>query len=47
MVGIPNRNTKVTGFSLSPELFNRLETQRGDVSRSRFLTNILEKVLAK
>jgi hypothetical protein len=35
----------ITGFSLRRELLDRLETQRGDISRSKFLQRLLERAL--
>ena len=34
---------KATGLSIPIELMHRIDAERGDVSRSRFLVRLLEK----
>ena len=34
---------KTYGLSLPIQLFEKIDTQRGDVSRSRFISRLLEK----
>jgi metal-responsive CopG/Arc/MetJ family transcriptional regulator len=34
-----------TGLSLPTELLDKIDSERGDVSRSRFLLRLLEKTL--
>jgi len=40
------KNVVVTGFSIRKELLQRIEVERGDVSRSRFLSKLVEQALA-
>jgi hypothetical protein len=38
------QKNKPTGFSLPSDLIQKIDTERGDISRSRYLLRILEKV---
>ncbi|MGH9979358.1 MAG: hypothetical protein ACRD8Z_26515 [Nitrososphaeraceae archaeon] len=39
--------TTTTGLSLPIDLFLRIESERGDISRSRYLLRLLEKALTE
>jgi metal-responsive CopG/Arc/MetJ family transcriptional regulator len=39
------RHVIITGFSIRKELLQRIEIERGDVSRSRFLSKLVEQAL--
>ena len=43
----PNPSTKIriTGISLPERIVNILDSQRGDINRSKYILRILEKVL--
>jgi hypothetical protein len=41
------RNTKNAGVSLPVEWMHRIDEQRGDISRSRYLLRLLEKAYTK
>jgi hypothetical protein len=38
------QKNKPTGFSLPSELIRKIDTERGDIPRSRYLLRILERV---
>jgi hypothetical protein len=38
------QKNKPTGFSLPSELIRKIDAERGDIPRSRYLLRILEKV---
>jgi hypothetical protein len=38
---------KATGLSIPTELLYKIDTERGDVSRSRFLLRLIEKAYSK
>jgi metal-responsive CopG/Arc/MetJ family transcriptional regulator len=37
------RKSKACGFSLPKELMDRIDKDRGDISRSRYILRLLEK----
>jgi metal-responsive CopG/Arc/MetJ family transcriptional regulator len=39
------KNSTITGFSIPKELYLWIESQRGDVSRSKFLQRIIEHAI--
>jgi metal-responsive CopG/Arc/MetJ family transcriptional regulator len=40
------KNAVITGFSLSKELLEQIEFERGDISRSKFLRKLIERGLS-
>jgi hypothetical protein len=41
------KHYKPTGLSLPAELIHKIDSERGDVSRSRFLLRIIEKTYSE
>lgn len=39
------RNVTITGFSIPKDLLRRIEIERGDISRSKFLSKLVEQAL--
>ncbi len=39
------KNTVVSGISIKRELLQRIDLERGDISRSRYLSRLVEQVL--
>jgi len=45
MLKLPNKKNQTLGISLPKELIDKIDEDRGDINRSRYLLRTIEKTL--